>query len=418
MTTREGNAVLETKETSAITKINDGSIVTPKGFSADGVHAGLRYNKNDLGVIFSEVPANCAAVYTQSHFQAAPLKVTQESIGKEGLLQAIIVNSANANACTGEQGVKDAYEMREKCANLFNIQPHYVAVASTGVIGEFLKMDKIRTGIEQLQPKATSDSANAFQNAILTTDLVMKTSCYEVEIDGKKVVIGGAAKGSGMIHPNMATMLSFVTTDANIDSASLQSLLSEVTDKTYNQITVDGDTSTNDMVLVMANGQAGNEQLNETHPQWNDFKAAFKEVSEELAKQIAKDGEGATKLIEVEVTGAKTKQEANVVAKKIVGSSLVKTAVYGADANWGRIICAVGYSEASVQPEKIDIYLEDICLFTANSPQAFSEEIATEYLKQDSVKIKVNLGVGEETGKAWGCDLTYDYVKINASYRT
>ncbi|WP_319005549.1 bifunctional ornithine acetyltransferase/N-acetylglutamate synthase [Metabacillus litoralis] len=410
--------MLETKETSAITKINDGSIVTPKGFSADGVHAGLRYNKNDLGVIYSEVPANCAAVYTQSHFQAAPLKVTQESIGKEGLLQAIIVNSANANACTGDQGVKDAYEMRERCASLFDIQPHYVAVASTGVIGEFLKMDKIRTGIEQLHPKATSESANAFQNAILTTDLVMKTSCYEVEIDGKTVVIGGAAKGSGMIHPNMATMLAFVTTDANIDSASLQALLSEVTDKTYNQITVDGDTSTNDMVLVMANGQAGNEQLNETHPQWNDFKAAFKEVSEELAKQIAKDGEGATKLIEVEVTGAKTKQEANVVAKKIVGSSLVKTAVYGADANWGRIICAVGYSEASVQPEKIDIYLEDICLFTENSPQAFSEEIASEYLKQDSVKIKVNLGVGEEAGKAWGCDLTYDYVKINASYRT
>lgn len=418
MTTGEGNAVLEIKETSAITKINDGSIVTPKGFSADGVHAGLRYNKNDLGVIYSEVPANCAAVYTQSHFQAAPLKVTQESIGKEGLIQAIIVNSANANACTGEQGVKDAYEMREKCANLFNIQPHYVAVASTGVIGEFLKMDKIRTGIEQLLPKATSESANAFQNAILTTDLVMKTSCYEVEIDGKTVVIGGAAKGSGMIHPNMATMLSFVTTDANINSASLQSLLSEVTDKTYNQITVDGDTSTNDMVLVMANGQAGNDQLDETHPQWNDFKAAFNQVSEELAKQIAKDGEGATKLIEVEVIGAKTKQEANVVAKKIVGSSLVKTAVYGADANWGRIICAVGYSEASVQPEKIDIYLEDLCLFTKNSPQAFSEEMASEYLKKDQVRIKVNLGVGEEAGKAWGCDLTYDYVKINASYRT
>ncbi len=418
MTTREEKEVLQAKETSAITKIETGSVVTPKGFLADGVHAGLRYSRNDLGVIYSEVPANCAAVYTQSHFQAAPLKVTQESVAKEGLLQAIIVNSANANACTGEQGLKDAYEMRERTASLFNIKPNYVAVASTGVIGEFLKMDKIRAGIELLNPEGTDEAAEAFQTAILTTDLVMKNSCYQVQIDGKTVTIGGAAKGSGMIHPNMATMLSFVTTDANIDSASLQALLSETTDKTYNQITVDGDTSTNDMVLVLANGQAENEQLTEQHPGWNDFKAAFRLVSEELAKQIAKDGEGATKLIEVEVTGAKTKQEANIVAKKIVGSSLVKTAVYGADVNWGRIICAVGYSEAQVEPDKIDIYLEDICLFTNNRPQSFSEEIASTYLKQDQVKITVNLGVGEEQGKAWGCDLTYDYVKINASYRT
>ncbi|MBZ5751948.1 bifunctional ornithine acetyltransferase/N-acetylglutamate synthase [Metabacillus sp. DBTR6] len=418
MTAREENAVLETKETAAITKIDDGSIVTPKGFSSDGVHAGLRYARNDVGVIYSEVPANCAAVYTQSHFQAAPLKVTQESVAKEGRLQAIVVNSANANACTGEQGLQDAYEMRERTAKLFNIENHYVAVASTGVIGEFLKMDKIRQGIDQLKPQATEKAAVEFQQAILTTDLVMKTSCYEVVIDGKKVTIGGAAKGSGMIHPNMATMLGFMTTDANIDSESLQSVLKEVTDKTFNQITVDGDTSTNDMVLVLANGQAENEQLNEKHPQWNEFKTAFQMVSEELAKQIAKDGEGATKLIEVEITGARTKQEANVVAKKIVGSSLVKTAVYGADANWGRIICAVGYSEASVEPEKIDIYLEDLCLFTNNSPQPFSEEKASEYLKRDQVKIAVNLGVGDEAGKAWGCDLTYDYVKINASYRT
>lgn len=418
MTTREEKAVLQTKETSTITKIENGSVITPKGFSADGVHAGLRYTKNDLGVIFSEVPANCAAVYTQSHFQAAPLIVTKESIAKEGMLQAIVVNSANANACTGEQGLKDAYEMRDRSANVLQIEKHYVAVASTGVIGEFLKMEKIRSGIDLLKPEATEEAAIDFQQAILTTDLVMKASCYEVMIDGKKVTIGGAAKGSGMIHPNMATMLAFVTTDAKIDSESLQSLLSETTDKTYNQITVDGDTSTNDMVVVMANGLADNEPLTKNHPEWEAFKVAFQAVSEELAKQIAKDGEGATKLIEVEVTGAKTKQEANVVAKKIVGSSLVKTAVYGADANWGRIICAVGYSEAAVEPEKIDIFLEDLCLFTNNSPQPFSEEVAEEYLKRDQVKILVNLGVGEETGKAWGCDLTYDYVKINASYRT
>lgn len=410
--------MLQTIEISKITKIDDGSIITPKGFSADGVHAGLRYSKNDLGIIYSEVPANCAAVYTQSHFQAAPLKVTQESIAKEGILQAIVVNSANANSCTGEQGLQDAYEMREKTANQFNLDKHYVAVASTGVIGEFLDMDKINKGITELEPQSTKDAAVNFQQAILTTDLVMKTSCYEVEIDGKIVTIGGAAKGSGMIHPNMATMLGFVTTDANIDSGSLQEVLKEITDKSFNQITVDGDTSTNDMVLVMANGQAGNEPLTNKHPQWNEFKAAFQMVSEELAKQIAKDGEGATKLIEVEVTGAKTKQEANAVAKQIVGSSLVKTAVYGADANWGRIIGAIGYSDASVNLEKIDIYLEDICLFTDNRPQAFSEETAKAYLENDQIKISVNLGVGEAAGKAWGCDLTYDYVKINASYRT
>ncbi|MED4403165.1 bifunctional ornithine acetyltransferase/N-acetylglutamate synthase [Metabacillus fastidiosus] len=409
--------MLETKEPK-VKKISNGTVVTPKGFSADGVHAGLRHAKKDIGIVLSEVPANSAAVYTKSHFQAPPLKVTQESIAKDGLLQAIIVNSAIANACTGEQGLKDAYEMRASCAKKFNLKDEHVAVASTGVIGEYLKMDKINKGISELNPTADESGAEAFQTAILTTDLVMKTSCYEVEIDGKKVVIGGTSKGSGMIHPNMATMLAFVTTDAKISSSALHKALREITDVSFNQITVDGETSTNDMVVVMANGLAENNELTETHPQWSHFAQALQIVCEELAKQIAKDGEGATKLIEVEVKGAKSKEDANIAAKKIVGSSLVKTAVYGADANWGRIIGAVGHSDVSVNPDKIEIYLEDICMFTKNSPQPFDEEAAKKCLENDKVRITVNLGIGEASGRAWGCDLTYDYIKINASYRT
>ncbi|MFC0272010.1 bifunctional ornithine acetyltransferase/N-acetylglutamate synthase [Metabacillus herbersteinensis] len=410
--------MLKTKDTSELLKIKNGTVVSPKGFLAAGVHAGLRYSKNDLGIILSEVPANSAAVYTQSHFQAAPLKVTQESINQAGMLQAIIVNSAVANACTGEKGLQDAYEMRAHCARKFQLAEHHVAVASTGVIGEYLEMEKIRDGIDQLKPSSQNNQAENFGQAILTTDTVMKTSCYELNIDEKKVIIGGAAKGSGMIHPNMGTMLSFITTDAKIDSDSLHTVLKDITNTTFNQITVDGETSTNDMVIVMANGLAENQTLNENHPQWSQFKLGLQKVAEELAKQIAKDGEGATKLIEVKVTGAKTVNEANIVAKKIVGSNLVKTAVYGADANWGRIVGVIGHSDVSLQPELVEIYLEDTCLFKENSPQAYSEETATAALKKEQVNILVHLKNGDASGKAWGCDLTYDYVKINASYRT
>lgn len=410
--------MLKTKQTNELLKIKNGTVVSPKGFLAAGVHAGLRKSKNDLGIILSEVPANSAAVYTQSHFQAAPLKVTQESINQEGMLQAIIVNSAIANACTGVIGLQDAYEMRAHCAKKFQLTEHHVAVASTGVIGEYLEMEKVRAGIDKLSPSSHKNHAEDFQQAILTTDTVMKTSCYELNIDEKKVIIGGTAKGSGMIHPNMATMLSFITTDAKIDSDSLHKALKDITNTTFNQITVDGETSTNDMVIVMANGLAENQTLNENHLQWSEFKLGLQMVAEELAKQIAKDGEGATKLIEVKVTGAKTVNEANIVAKKIVGSNLVKTAVFGADANWGRIIGAIGHSDVSLQPELVEIYLEDICLFKENSPQAYSEETATEALKNELVNILVHLRNGDATGKAWGCDLTYDYVKINASYRT
>jgi glutamate N-acetyltransferase / amino-acid N-acetyltransferase len=410
--------VIISKQAEKVKKIEHGSIVSPKGFFAAGVHAGLRYKKKDIGVILSDVPANSAAVYTQSHFQAAPLKVTQESIAVEKKLQAILVNSAYANACTGLQGEKDAYEMRSLCAQHFSLPEHYVAVSSTGVIGELLPMDKIRAGIPMLKPSNDPQAAEDFQTAILTTDIVMKKTCYETVIDGHKVTIGGAAKGSGMIHPNMATMLAFVTTDANIESDQLQEALRSITDITFNQITVDGETSTNDMVVVMANGLAGNTPLTPDHPDWERFVTALKNTCEDLAKQIAKDGEGATKLIEVEVTGAKNDQEAKIIAKKIVGSNLVKTAVYGSDANWGRIICAIGHSEVEVNPNTVDISIGPYLMLKGSEPQAFSEELATEYLKQDEIKIHVNLHLGDGKGMAWGCDLSYDYVKINASYRT
>ncbi|GKU81767.1 bifunctional ornithine acetyltransferase/N-acetylglutamate synthase [Niallia sp. NCCP-28] len=406
------------EQSSCIKEIVDGSIVTPIGFSAAGVHAGLRYNKKDLGAIVSEVPANAAAVYTTSHFQAAPLKVTQESIQAEKLIQAVVVNSACANACTGEKGIQDAYEMRQLLAEHLQVKKEYVAVSSTGVIGEYLKMDKIAAGIQQISAGNTASHADAFQEAILTTDTVMKKCCYTAKINGVTVTMGGTSKGSGMIHPNMATMLAFITTDAKIDSDCLQSSLSKVIPTTFNQITVDGDTSTNDTVLVMANGMAANEALTAEHPDYPVFLELLAKTCESLAKQIAKDGEGATKLIEVEVSGSKTEEEARAIAKQIVGSNLVKTAVYGSDANWGRIITAIGQTNTDVNPASVDIAIGNIVMLKNSEPQDFSEEEAINYLEQDFIKITVDLHNGEAKGKAWGCDLSYDYVKINASYRT
>ncbi|MDG4655650.1 bifunctional ornithine acetyltransferase/N-acetylglutamate synthase [Ectobacillus antri] len=398
--------------------VTEGSVITPKGFQATGVHAGIRKVRKDLGLIYCDVPASCAAVYTQSHFQAAPLRVTQQSIAVAHKLQAIVVNSGNANACTGAQGEKDAYEMRSLTAKHCGVAEHLVAVASTGVIGEVLPMEKIRTGIGQLMPTSAVEQADSFYEAILTTDLVTKRACYQTVIDGKTITVGGAAKGSGMIHPNMATMLAFITTDAVIESDVLQRALSSITNCTFNQITVDGETSTNDMVIVMASGLAGNDSLHEAHVDWPHFYEALKEVCESLAKQIAKDGEGATKLIEVNVKGAVSTQDAQIAAKKIVGSALVKTAVYGEDANWGRIIGALGHSEIVLNPANIDIYIGEFCVLKQSEPQVFSEEAAARYLAGDTIVIYVDLHMGAANGTAWGCDLSYDYVKINASYRT
>ncbi|MGM9943805.1 MAG: bifunctional glutamate N-acetyltransferase/amino-acid acetyltransferase ArgJ [Lysinibacillus sp.] len=399
-------------------KLSSNNIVSPKGFTAAGVHCGIKKEKKDLAILVSEVPASVAGVFTTNAVQAAPLKVTKEVVYNSKKMQAIIVNSGNANACTGKQGIADAYEMQALAATKLGIEPYLVGVASTGVIGEIMNMEPVVKGMEMLNPNNDLESGMNFAQAILTTDTVMKNTTYATVIDGKEVLVSGTAKGSGMIEPNMATMLGFITTDANIESDELQKALSEITNLTFNAITVDGDTSTNDTVVVMANGLAGNEPLTPAHPDWNNFYTALRLVAEDLAKAIARDGEGATKLIEVEVDGAISDEEARKIAKTVVGSPLVKTAVFGCDANWGRIIAAVGYSGATVDPEKITIKIGGATMVEKGEPIKFSEEELIEILKQSDVKIYVSLEVGEGHGYAWGCDLTYDYVQINASYRS
>ena len=399
-------------------KLSSNNIVSPKGFTAAGVHCGIKKEKKDLAILVSEVPASVAGVFTTNAVQAAPLKVTKEVVYNSQKMQAIIVNSGNANACTGKQGVADAYEMQALAATKLGIEPYLVGVASTGVIGEIMNMEPVVKGVEMLNPNNDLESGMNFAQAILTTDTVMKNTTYATVIDGKEVLVSGTAKGSGMIEPNMATMLGFITTDANIESDELQKALSEITNLTFNAITVDGDTSTNDTVVVLANGLAGNQPLTPAHPEWNNFYTALRLVAEDLAKAIARDGEGATKLIEVEVDGAISDEEARKIAKTVVGSPLVKTAVFGCDANWGRIIAAVGYSGATVDPEKITIKIGGATMVEKGEPIKFSEEELIEILKQSDVKIYVSLEVGEGHGYAWGCDLTYDYVQINASYRS
>ncbi|WP_458121136.1 bifunctional glutamate N-acetyltransferase/amino-acid acetyltransferase ArgJ [Paenibacillus sp. Z6-24] len=401
-------------------QIPNGTIVTPQGFQAGGLHCGLKKTEcNDLGVIVCEVPAAAAAVYTTNLFQAAPLQVTRQSL-TNGTLRAVVVNSGNANACTGQQGEQDAYTMRAETARQLGIAEEDVAVASTGVIGELLKMDCVTSGITRL-PAAIGgepEHAEQFCRAILTTDLVKKEIGVAVQVNGRQVHIAGAAKGSGMIHPNMATMLAFMTTDAVISAENLQQLLRTTTDQTFNMITVDGDTSTNDMLVAMASGLAGHEELTPEHPDWEAFAAGFRQVCEYLAKSIAKDGEGATKLVEVIVNGAVSDLSARAIAKTVIGSSLVKSAMFGADANWGRVIAAVGRAGEPVNVNTVDIRLGDIVVLTDSRPVPFDEERALQYLQGDTVQIVVDLHYGEGQARAWGCDLTYDYVRINAAYRT
>lgn len=396
--------------------ISNGDVTSPKGFKAGGLHCGIKYKRPDLGWIYSETPAVAAGVYTTNAFKAAPLVVTQESIAVEHRLQSILVNSGSANSCTGEQGLANAYAMRHAFADHISVPEHYVAVVSTGLIGEQLPMEKIKDGIGQIS--LNHIETDQFEKAILTTDTSTKHIAVQLKIDGKIVTIGGAAKGSGMIHPNMATMLGFVTTDAAIHQKDLLQALKKITNKTFNMITVDGDTSTNDMVLVLANGLAENESLSKEHPQWDMFVEGLTHVCQTLAKKIARDGEGATKLIEVKVKGASDDQSAQVIGKAIVGSNLVKTAVYGADPNWGRIVNAVGYSGEPINTMKINVTLGIITVVEEGLPVPFNEEEAIAYLKQENIEILVECGIGNGEATAWGCDLTYDYVKINASYRT
>lgn len=409
--------MIQTVENDKIVIFKEESVTLPKGFKAGGMSCGLKKDQLDLGYIVSDLPATAAGVYTTNIFQAAPLQVTQESIAKEHKLQGIVVNSAIANSCTGEQGIQNAYSMQQHFAEALGVKEHYIAVTSTGVIGQQLPMGKINAGIEQILNKENED-VDRFKHAILTTDTHPKNIGVQFNIDGQTVSIGGAAKGSGMIHPNMATMLGFVTTDANIGSEDLQMALKAITNTTFNMITVDGDTSTNDMVLVMANGMAGNEKLTKDHPQWDLFVDGLNTVCQELAKKIARDGEGATKLIEVQVNGANSLDDARAVGKSIISSNLVKTAIYGTDANWGRIITAIGYSGVPIIPNAIKVSLGSFVVFENGLPSPFVEEDVKAYLQQETIQIYVELNQGSFSAAAWGCDLTYDYIKINASYRS
>ena len=399
-------------------KYIDGGITSPKGFKAAGVASGIRKKgRKDVALVYSEQPAQAAAVYTLNKFQAAPLQVTKEHL-KDGIAQAIVVNSGVANACMGQQGLMSAKEMAQITADCLLIKAEDVVVASTGGSGVPLPMELFTKGIKDASKALSYDGGADAAEAIMTTDLVKKEVACQLEIGGKTVTIGAMAKGSGMIHPNMATMLGFITTDASIESDCLQHVLKKATDASFNMVSVDGDTSTNDMVAILANGLAENPKITMESEYLKDFEAAVTEVCIRLAKMIAQDGEGATKLIEVEVVGAKSLEDARKGARAICSSNLVKAAIFGEDANWGRIVTAMGYSGAEVDPSIVDVYIGELLVAEKGTGLKFDEEKASQILKQKEIKLKVDLNLGSEEATAWGCDLSYDYVKINADYRS
>jgi glutamate N-acetyltransferase/amino-acid N-acetyltransferase len=398
-------------------QVVEGGITYPKGIKAAGVKCGIRFNKRDLALIYSEKIADAWGTFTTNKFKAAPLVVTEKNLSQSrGKLQAVVINSGIANACNGEKGLKDAWEMTDYVSQGLKIDKEYVAVTSTGKIGEFLPLDKIKAGVEKAIFCLDYAGGEEAAEAILTTDTKRKETAVCFRLGEQEVRIGGMAKGSGMIHPNMATMLGFITSDISIKGELLQEALKQVVEKTFNMISVDGDTSTNDMVLVMANSLAGNKIVDKKDADYYKFLEALQYVAKYLAKCIAKDGEGATKMIEVEVQNAVSFGEAKKIAKAVINSPLVKTAVFGKDPNWGRILAAVGYSGAEVIPDKVDLYLKEK-IVENGQPLNFSRQKIHEYLdSSDEIKIIIDLKMGEESATAWGCDLTYDYVKINTKY--
>lgn len=392
-------------------------ITYPIGIKAAGINCGIRLNRKDLALIYSDKLAEAAAMYTTNKFKAAPLVVTEKNLSLSGgKLKAVLINSGIANACTGEKGLKDAWEMVSYVSQGLKIKKEYVAVFSTGKIGEFLPLNKIKAGVEKVISGLDYAGGKEAAEAILTTDTRKKEVAVNFTLRGKEVRIGGMAKGSGMIHPHMATMLGLVTSDISISQELLKSALQQAVEKTFNMISVDGDTSTNDMVVAMANGLAENRMIEEKDDNYYKFYQALYFVIEYLAKCIAKDGEGATKMIEVEVKNALSFAEAKKVAKAVINSPLVKTAIFGNDPNWGRILAAVGYSGAEVIPDKVDLYLKEK-IVENGQPLNFSRQKIIEHLESsDEIKIIIDLKMGEESATVWGCDLTYDYVKINTKY--
>lgn len=412
-------------------KVIDGGICASKGFKASGIYCGIKRpandtpetkHKNDICIFVSDTVCNTAAVYTQNKVKGAPILVTKKNLEKSGNKSiAVIANSKNANTCNAD-GIEKAEAMCELLAKELNIPKEQVIVASTGVIGQILPIEPIKTGIPKLVKELDYNKNIEAATAIMTTDTVKKEYAIEFEIDGVKCHLGGMAKGSGMIHPNMATTLNFITTDCSISSNLLQEALSEIVKVTYNCLSIDGDTSTNDMVSLMANGMADNKEITSHGADFDTFKSALYEVMANLTRMLAKDGEGATKLIECITSGAKDKDTAITVAKSVVCSSLFKAAIFGEDANWGRILCAVGYAQADFDINKVDVDLKSkngiISVCKNGSGIEFSEEKASEILSADEIYVLINLNDGSENATAWGCDLTYDYVKINGDYRT
>lgn len=406
-------------------EIITGGVTAAKGFLAAGVEAGIKYqNRKDMAMVYSKTPCRAAGVFTTNVVKAAPVLWDKEVVESEWEAQAIVVNSGIANACTGKLGYEYCRETAGVAADALEISPQSVLICSTGVIGMQLPMEKMTEGVRMLAKaiKPGEEAGTDAAKAIMTTDTRNKQVAVKVTIGGKEVTIGGMCKGSGMIHPNMCTMLAFVTTDVNISKKLLQEALSADVQDTFNMVSVDGDTSTNDTLLVLANGQAGNHEITEKGADYDTFVEALHYVNETLAKKIAGDGEGATALFEVKVIHADNKEDAKTLAKSVITSSLTKAALFGHDANWGRILCALGYSGAKFDPEAIELYLESsagkILIFKDGMAADYSEEEATRILSCSEVTALVDMKMGEAKATAWGCDLTYDYVKINADYRS
>jgi glutamate N-acetyltransferase / amino-acid N-acetyltransferase len=401
---------------------NEG-VTAPQGFLASGIHCGLKKNnlKLDLALIYSTVPANSAGVYTKNKVKGAPIYITKDHLSNKKA-QAIIINSGNANTCTGDDGLMKAKRMTELQGKALKLKTSDVLVASTGVIGVPLNIDAIKDGIPLLTERLSKEGSEDATSAIMTTDTYKKQLAFEFEINHKKVTIGAMAKGSGMIEPNMGTMLSFITTDLNISGEMLNEALKESVKISYNRVSVDGDTSTNDMVLVLANGLAENEEIVEKNESYYIFLEVLNKLNITLAKMIAKDGEGATKLIECIVSNCKCEKDAEILSKSVINSPLVKTAIFGSDANWGRILCALGYAGVNINPNKVDLSFKssvgEIEICKDGMPLHFDEVMAKDILLQDEITILINMNSGEHLSTAWGCDLSYDYVKINGDYRS
>jgi len=395
-----------------------GGITAPLGFRATGMYCGIRKIKKDIAMIVSDVPATVAGVFTLNKTQAAPVLVDKIQLKRSSVCSAIVVNSGNANACTGERGLNDAWEMVRATAVALNIPETEVMISSTGVIGQYMPMDKVSPAISELAGKISKDGNADTAEAIMTTDTFPKEAAVKFTLGETTVTIGGVAKGSGMIAPNMATMLAFVTTDIALDQALLTKALREANNRSFNRISVDGDMSTNDMVLVLANGMAKNAPVVDNSEEYQLFAAALEYVLIKLAKMIAKDGEGATKLIEIMVKGARSEDEAAQAARAVANSNLVKTAIHGADANWGRILAAVGYSGIDFNPDNVEISFGELPVLRRNYEIVLDEDKARVLLQKDNVMLVVNLNQGTQFARFWTCDLTKEYIHINASYRS